>query len=725
MTEDTRAQERLTESARDSSVALDDLAAAARRADSTFNTSLTSLPRTLGDAVDKMFGENIAAPIRFFEARFQTLRQLTDFGVNFGFSMRDMESAANNARMSLSEMTSMAKDNSEIMGIFGESVSSGVQNFLGDLGNLRALGDAGAAGRELEARLTSLGFETEEVSNAFLSYNAQLAFQGHRDRITGDLRNRRAVEFAETLDELAQLTGKQRDALAEEALDVSREGDIMARARQLPAATADMLGETTAIFDQLGDQYGGLARDILGRGFARGDAVMVQAADEQTANLLYELRQAFETGNRERVEQIRAQVMASAGAFEDSEVFREMGVFTNVPFGKVVSEMGSQSFAVTERFRSIADELGVTLTDIEGLSAVIEESNSRFERTRETARDPDSMFNTMTEQIIAAERTNQTVRNELIDAAYETLAEHITDFGNLFGAGLERLENDIPNIAQTLRNEFSEMMSSMTGDAGSGPNQALTRGFATSDPEAVAAAAEISSLLDERSSASVERQREIDSRIDDLSRTINTIEVANAIINIEQAQDARTEASSEASRRLNSETEQPNSIGTLGNFGRLFRDFGTESLVPLHNIEAVMTPDQMGDLVQNSAMGMARSIVERMEAATGNRSVSAINSIGSSLQNQLASLQGSLNTSMRSVRDTVATGSGNEIDLSGLENEIRQLAAQMKGPFEDALNSALRPQLEQLVSYSRTTAESNNKIQKNIRSVGNDYMRGA
>jgi len=57
------------------------------------------------------------------------------------------------------------------------------------------------------------------------------------------------------------------------------------------------------------------------------------------------------------------------------------------------------------------------------------------------------------------------------------------------------------------------------------------------------------------------------------------------------------------------------------------------------------------------------------------------------------------------------------IDTSDLENEIRQIAAQMRRPLEEALNTAFKPHLEQLVSLARSTADSNERIQRNTKSI--------
>ena len=728
-----RAQEGLTESAGSASTALDDLTAAARRADETFASGILSVPRTLGDTIARVAGDSLASPVRFFEARFQTLRQLTDFGINFNYSMQSMETAVNNARMDLSQFAGMVSQNSEIMGLFGENVNSGATNFLNSMS--QAFDLVQANGQTIENNLARLGYTTDEITETFLNYQQQMVFSGVRNRRDQAAINRSAAEFAENLDDLSVLTGKRRDQLAEEMLEVSRRGDIMARARQLPENIRQTLGETVGEFEQqFGPLMGGLVSDILGPGFAQGRSVAVQAANEEFANTIYRMRSAFERGDEAEVERLRRLAESQASRFLDSDEFVNMGVFRGTEFGDTMAQLGEEmaqsAYFVRQNIRDrLEQDRGRAVTDAEvdeELRRMQEERRAQAQGQAETA------YQQFVDNTIALEKAAQTARRTAIDGAYTYLEGTVQSVGRLFEGLVTRLTGDATRQVDTFGAVADRLLAFIPSGSAADTQTEIDRAasLGTSGAEI---AGQMGAIAEEMAGASGARLTELQSQFRELVERSRQIEARTIAINTENAEINLTDQDRDRLMRLfgvdgstpeGTTPDQGGSIGTIGRFGRLFNNFGSESLVPLHNIESIMTPAQMGDLVERSASGMARAIVSQIDNVSSDRAVSAIMRTSFDTQDQLRVLQGNLNSVMRNVTTASASGTTSEINLDGLESEIRQIAARMKGPLEEALTSSLRPHLEQIVSYSRTTAETNTRIQRNIRGVVGDYTRG-
>lgn len=725
--EQREAQDDVTESAKGTSTALDDLSAAAARADATFTNGILSIPRTLGDAVADIVGDRLASPVRFFEARFQTLRQLTDYGINFNYSMETMETAVNEARMDLSQFAGMVNKNSEAMGLFGENISDGTQVFLNTMAV--AFDQVQANGNTIETNLARLGYTTDEITETFLNYQQQMVFSGVRNRRDQAATNKAAAEFAENLDELSALTGKQRDQLAEEALEVSRRGDIMARARQLPENVRTMLGETVNEFEQeFGPLMGGLVSDILGPGFAQGQSVALQTANEELSNTLYRMRAAFEAGNSQEVERLQGLAAAQASRFLDSEEFINMAVYRGTQFGNTLAEAGEQ-IANSANFvrQNVRDRLLREGKPADDQAVADEIARMQRERRESAQGQAETAYNQFVDTQIELERAAQQARRIAVEESYNYLSGTITRVGGLFEGLVTRLSGEAERQAGNFGGVIDDFLDFIPGSDDADIQAEINRAGSLG-PQGQQIAGQMAAIAEQLQTATGERRAELQNELERLLEQSRRLEAQNMIINANNVQIRPVDeaALDRLFPRTPGETPQePNSIGTMGTRGRLFRNFGKESLVPLHNIEAVMTPRQMGELVERSASGMAQAIVNQIDQASSNNAVSAIMSTSFTTQDQLRVLQGNLNSIVRSVRESSITGSPAEINLDGLENEIRQLASQMRGPLEEALTGALRPHLEQLVGFSKTTAETNSRIQRNIRGVVGDYTKGA
>ena len=166
----------------------------------------------------------------------------------------------------------------------------------------------------------------------------------------------------------------------------------------------------------------------------------------------------------------------------------------------------------------------------------------------------------------------------------------------------------------------------------------------------------------------------------------------------------------------------PNSVGTIGNYGNIIKDFGKETAATLHGREAVLNETQLTNLAKGlfnygglMSQNMSRDTIDAV--AKGYISPETIT------RTITASLGGMLNT----VRNNQSRQMPQmpQIDFTGLETEIGRIASQMKQPFEDALNNTLKMPLEQLFIAAIEGNDLQRKSVKGIQGMGNDYLRGA
>ena len=147
------------------------------------------------------------------------------------------------------------------------------------------------------------------------------------------------------------------------------------------------------------------------------------------------------------------------------------------------------------------------------------------------------------------------------------------------------------------------------------------------------------------------------------------------------------------------------STGTMGQEGKLFQNFGRETLAKLHGLEAVVTPDQMQAIVSQSALGAVQGMSSAMNES----------------RNTSTTLQGMLNT-IRTIPAQVQQPEQIQNETN-IEEMMNNLTRQIRAPLEEAMKSTLVPKLEQLVSVSTQNVEMSNKVRKGISGLDGDMLR--
>ena len=142
------------------------------------------------------------------EANLEQYQKLTQVGINFGGSLTNLRMAASNSYLSLTEFSDLMKKNASTFAKMGGNVNDGAEAFARMSHELIAspVGD----------RLLALGYTAKDVNQGMADY---IGMTGGRN--AQEMKNTKAIissstAYMEQLDGLAQLTGKNREEMAEE-----------------------------------------------------------------------------------------------------------------------------------------------------------------------------------------------------------------------------------------------------------------------------------------------------------------------------------------------------------------------------------------------------------------------------------------------------------------------------------------------------------------------------
>jgi len=721
--------ENTRESSNRTSRSIDRLGAAADRA-----ARMAGIFGEMPDSLTDLIGTTNAATrgLAYFESRFQVLQQLTSFGATFGYSLQEMELSANSAGLSLTDLANVVAEQSEHMAMLGTDMDSGLTNFLNRQASLfsRSEENVNQFGMTMNEQFRALGLTQDQITKTATDFENMYQMGRVADFRNNQHRNQQMMEYFEVLDDLSRLTGKQRDQIADELAENARRGQVQARAMmieddELRQEYRNQLGGMRSI---LGDQLGGLAEDILGPGSpqSRAAADLSVAASDYT-NTLYQARAALDRGDMGAFTELMNQAkVAAMGARNQNNaqmvMYRQMN-----EYGNNVGIMFEETYAVAnqfERMRSeLEQELGRNVTDLEVFTRMQERFAEQRANRQERFANRDDVFGSLAGLSSDVQNQGMAARQTAINTAYESLTGILNGISSAFNqlnlpALFRGFEADIRAFRTGLfggeTTELSSQIESMRQMAlGLGDDGVL---LATQLSEVQNNLANNNLPASDRA-AEEQRARDLMQAIRDLERVrvmnADNVEITQAdIVNINNLREA-----------LGLDPIEPpdstQSIGTLGNTGRLFKDFGQETMTALHGLEAVLTPDQLGHVVQRTVSGALQGAAPTFAAAS-NTSIS----MPAELTNGIRSIDGRLNT-LRNLPQMMANNNGQTVDITPLEQAIMNLPASIKRPFEEALASTVGSEIANNTKMLGEIAYNTDRTNKNTKGISNDYLRGA
>lgn len=652
-------------------------------------------------------------------------RNLTTRGVNFGNELDNMITTVGAANLQMEQFTNIVDQYSNFLAGSAITTDQGAQNFLAQLTSFVRKGENGFNPLFLE--LQQLGLEVTDIADRIVEYNALSSILGYRERRTANERNRDMAEYAKNLDRLSKLTGIQSDELARQQREISMQGDVFAFSQMIDEQVRDEFTSTLGVFKTMGPEMERYATQMLTRGFIDPSdpaMVQIQRSMPDLRDALVDMRGHL-LGNNESLASMSGDmaITAASGIRENQILLRDamLGGVTEYTSAAVTLLTNSSSSALALSASAIRDQL----REERGLADDAFISNADVLATREemlqqmnrSQTEPGGQGQQVLEEIqsllregreIAVTAQEETVNLIFgsISGAAQTLRDNL-DGINLAG-GLQDILNDlrgwasgVTNIdpqgdaltqaAQNRQRELEAIASMIedTDPAGaralSNTASALANAASDFNPDDQSSRNQIQMLL-EQSRVMLESRNQL-LRVD-----ANSVSINAGVVDL-----------------YNNAAENDGfANGSLGTVGRLFENFGRETTVDLHGIEAVVTPDQMASIVQNSALGAMRATMQSVMA--------------SGFTNNSSSLDGMLNT-IRNIPAQMSNQLQQPTGTSEMETAMLRLASQMRVPLEEALNNTLVPRMEQLVQVNTRNADTSDKIRKGIGGIGTDMLR--
>ena len=723
MSEET---ENLEKSAASASITLDDLTASAKAADGIFNNNFMNI-RSVTDGLNAVGGvlTPLAKAFAVFESRFQLLNRMTDYGANFGYSIRTLDDAANNTRMTLSQLAGIVKDNSENIAMFGSGVQDGLDKFTKSISSFQIKTDG--YGRTFETSSRLLGYSFEQLNEGILDYSQISALTRSRERSDENLRNQSMSAYLETVDELAQLTGKQRDAVSDAIVAESRKGQTIIRAGQLGDRGDEYAQFVGLMNTEFKGPLGALSSDILTAGFGLTDETRrMQGIFAPFANSLEQLRIAYEdpTSTDAQIKALEDNVRAQAAGTRDSEVM-QLGVYSTMnsvtgTIAETAGSIGTLGARIDEYRDMIREQEGKELSSAQAYDQIQAQIRDRQQKALVLA--PEGSIERARQDFITRtielEKASTAIRVSATDAAYKNLAKVMGDLTGLFGdmlTGLGTLTADTITMFDYKLNglldftslEFANSIINAEKTAQSLGDNAATTLLTELQSQLLAIEAAGANGNNSARLAAESEIRSIIQEINNLKANAMVINAQNVVVNDNAPAPSLV-------------PQPPTMFGSMKAYGRLFNNYGEETMQPLHGLEAVTTPAQMADIVMNAAMGGRSALAQDIVSGVSQASTSTAS-------NSTARIDSMLNTVSSRLRDVVTTvAQENNTSPDTVINEfMNQLPKTLKTALEEAMGSSLRPSLEQLVNIGTQHAETSNKIRKSFSGITNDYMRSA
>ena len=448
------------------------------------------------------------------------------------------------------------------------------------------------------------------------------------------------------------------------------------------------------------------------------------------SNAMEQLRIAYNdpTSTDAQINRIKDNVRAQAAASMELDVMN-LGVYNKVnAVGGLLSQVVTEQAAMLAQTEAYQDHVqqteGRTLTAAQARLELMEKTRALQARGMAEAEEgtPERAFQDFVNTQINLEKSSTSLRQSAIDAAYNNLAGVMNDVSRMFGSFTSSSQESLANVIKL----FDERMSTMVGG---GTDVEFSQAVADAQKSAIAIGDQesvnllrrletnIGILNDESQSANHGEAR---TNIDNIVDQIKTLEAENMVIRANTVILSIEDLASLS--RLPGNAEPPGTMfGSMKAYGRLFNNYGEETMQPLHGLEAVTTPAQMADIVMNAAMGGRSALAQDIASSVSSASTSTAN-------NSTARIDSMLNTVSSRLRDvvtTVAQDNNNTSPDTVINEFMNQLPKTLKTALEEAMGSSLRPSLEQLVNIGTQHAETSVKIRKSFSGITNDYMRSA
>lgn len=723
-----KARDKKTASTLKGAKALDSLTSSAMKAAGAI---YTTLPKSLTD----IFGDKaLGGALNYLERNLELMRGFSTYGVDFGNQVDQMIISATASRIGLDGFSKIVGQSGSDLLMFGVTANQGLQQFI------KSQTDFFKNFEEEERTLKRLGYTVDEITNTFLVYDKISNYARVRTGRTEEERNRAAVEFSIELDKMSKLTGKQREALAEQMIEVSRAGDVQARANQLTTeAGKQSLKNSVTLMKQFSPGLGKLAQDVLSSGIpkSRETKQIAGLAKDYYASLL-ELREAQERGNKEEIAAAEERVRIEAQKAKESETIQSLAIFSGVNAytdiaSQLLYDLASGPAKAYEVAKAQLVEEGKAFTDSDVIARVRENiAKEQGKAITDAEKGTQRIQQAMIDALTVAQKTAAEAQISGTQKVFEAMSGPISSFSGLL------TQLDLPKKIEQFNDFFNKMINGLgnivddkAAQGLAAATEAMSRGSNELSRELLELSRKFNEATGPEKVALGQQLSEAMKKAYELPPRTNLLVNAEGVTIIPDQ--TFIEGLSELLRNRgslpNPEPEaEGRDTGSLGKTGRLFENFGKQSNMLLHGIESVQTPEQTAEIMRHSAIGTAQAFADSLRGQQGMEVATYIKSTVVPAMEQMSgttlqSVNGMLNTLRTATTSNNNNVQNQTFDMATMEQLFSKLASNVKGPMEEALKG-LRGPMEEFASTAREQLSIQQKQLKGIKGINGDALRG-
>ena len=686
----------------------------------------------------KQFGQMMG----FAEGYIDVWRDLTKGGINFGNEIDTMITSVGRANLRMEDFVKMVGENSTALAGIGGSMNAGATEFLRVQATFEALNGEFSDARE---NLNSLGMNSQMIAERFAEFDTIASIAGFRAGMSDRRRNLAATEFAIELDRLTKLTGIQAKQLAKETAEISRKGNVYGFGQQL---TEDARLALSVGLEGVGQAGGQIVQDyitdMVTRGFPNPDDPNVRALHSLAPELRdagLAIRDALRNGDHELARQLFRQAEIESGNLLRNKRLGDLAAMSSAAeitrsSQEILTQVANSTMAVGQqaaRIRAQQDNPNATELTTEMLERARRDMAAEEEAARRAVGSRgEVLLNTQLEAVRYVQDAAQALQTTTVEGLVSLAESAVTSVRDAFKPIQGQTASAVAEWTTLVNTGLGTIASFAGGIADSSGAVGDQQRLVTSLQERLTLIAESLAAAGETTNAElVSRQaRELQEAQNAFARNPQDADAArNLRLAMENAQNeiianrdvivmgtniTLGEIASNAMGALFDTVrerlglpESSNATGTLGSTGRLFNNFGKETISALHGLEAVTTPEQMFDIVRNSALGamQASSIAYEQSSSRNN----------SQLLNGMLNTIRTIPTQMSQMQNTTNDGQ--------LQRTMTNLAVDLRNSFETAINSTLVPSVDQLVAISTQHADTSDKIRRGIGNMSSDMLR--
>ena len=221
--------------------------------------------RHVTDAISAipLIGPAIAGPIDLFvgliDQNVQNFRELSSAGVDFGGSLINLRRQAAESGMSFDQFANIVSNNSEALALFGGSAREGAQRFAQVNKSLQT---------QFGPQFSALGMTVEETSEYLTEFLEMQTRLGRSNELSNRQLQTQTASYIMQLDELAKLTGRQRDEIAKSMQEQTQDARIRGILSTLDEGARAQLQGVLTMTEGMGPDFNEAIREMVATGGA-------------------------------------------------------------------------------------------------------------------------------------------------------------------------------------------------------------------------------------------------------------------------------------------------------------------------------------------------------------------------------------------------------------------------------------------------------------------------